>query len=57
MAKASGLRLYDPICGLPLYASTAENAAVDAKGAQVLFCSGGCLDTWQRRPTALTQQA
>ena len=41
----------DPICGLPLTAATAEETAEDARGTVVMFCSPGCLDTWQRRPT------
>ncbi len=41
----------DPICGLPLSEKTAEEHAVDADGRPVLFCSHGCLDTWERRPT------
>jgi class 3 adenylate cyclase/YHS domain-containing protein len=40
----------DPICGLPLSATTAEETADDAHGAVALFCSSGCLDTWRRRP-------
>jgi class 3 adenylate cyclase/YHS domain-containing protein len=40
----------DPICGLPLSAATAECSVVDETGDTVLFCSSGCLDTWQRRP-------
>jgi hypothetical protein len=41
----------DPICGLPLTKRTAEGSAEDASGHPVLFCSLGCLDTWQRRPS------
>jgi class 3 adenylate cyclase/YHS domain-containing protein len=52
MATAEGGRLLDPICGIPLFESTAEEWAHDAAGAQVLFCSAGCLDTWQRRPAS-----
>jgi YHS domain-containing protein len=40
----------DPICGVPLSAATAEATAEDHRGRLVLFCSPGCLDTWQRRP-------
>jgi adenylate cyclase len=40
----------DPICGLPLTHDTAEEIAHDVRGAVVLFCSPGCLDTWRRRP-------
>ena len=43
----------DPICGIPLCEATAEEHAHDAKGRPVLFCSPGCLDTWQRRPVGL----
>jgi class 3 adenylate cyclase/YHS domain-containing protein len=42
---------YDPICGLPLTHDTAEEIAHDVRGAVVLFCSPGCVDTWRRRPT------
>jgi class 3 adenylate cyclase/YHS domain-containing protein len=41
----------DPICGLPMSETTAEEDAVDAHGHAVFFCSHGCLDTWERRPT------
>ena len=44
----------DPICGLPMTATTAEKDTVDADGRAVLFCSHGCLDTWQRRPLPRT---
>jgi YHS domain-containing protein len=40
----------DPICGVPLSGETAEATAQDHRGRVVLFCSPGCLDTWQRRP-------
>jgi adenylate cyclase len=40
----------DPICGVPLSAETAEARARDHRGRLVLFCSPGCLDTWERRP-------
>jgi adenylate cyclase len=39
----------DPICGLPMTERTAEARAEGGRG-EVLFCSPGCLDTWQRRP-------
>jgi adenylate cyclase len=45
----------DPICGVPLSPSTAEETAVDQHGASVLFCSPGCLDTWSRRPGQLAR--
>ncbi len=41
---------HDPICGLPLTADTASEVAHDARGAALLFCSPGCMDTWSRRP-------
>jgi len=44
-------RVQDPICGLPLSEATAEATALDPQGVVVAFCSPGCLDTWQRRPT------
>ena len=50
-----GLR--DPICGLPLSHDTAEEIAHDVRGAVVLFCSPGCVDTWRRRPAAMTRAA
>jgi hypothetical protein len=40
----------DPICGVPLSAETAEATARDHRDRVVLFCSPGCLDTWERRP-------
>jgi class 3 adenylate cyclase/YHS domain-containing protein len=40
----------DPICGIPLSPTTAEATAEDRRGRLVLFCSPGCLDTWQLRP-------
>ncbi|HVA05588.1 MAG TPA: adenylate/guanylate cyclase domain-containing protein [Acidimicrobiales bacterium] len=46
----SKVRSRDPICGLPLCDDTAEAIATDHKGSSVLFCSNGCLDTWQHRP-------
>ena len=45
----------DPICGLPLTHDTAEEIAHDVRGAVVLFCSPGCLDTWRRRPARATR--
>jgi adenylate cyclase len=41
----------DPICGLPMTHDTAEEIAHDVRGAVVLFCSPGCLETWRRRPS------
>jgi YHS domain-containing protein len=43
---------HDPICGLPLTEQTAEQMVDD-----VLFCSAGCLDTWQRRPAKIVRMA
>jgi class 3 adenylate cyclase/YHS domain-containing protein len=48
-----GLR--DPICHLPLSHDTAEEIAHDVRGAVVLFCSTGCVDTWRRRPAPTTR--
>jgi YHS domain-containing protein len=45
----------DPICGLPLTDDTAEEIAHDVRGAVVLFCSPGCVDTWRRRPAGATR--
>ncbi len=45
-------RLRDPVCGLPLSESTAEEVVPGRRGGSVLFCSVGCLDTWSRRPAA-----
>jgi adenylate cyclase len=50
MAATDEGRLLDPICGLPLCESTAEECARDQLNRLFLFCSSGCLDTWQRRP-------
>jgi class 3 adenylate cyclase len=49
--------LRDPICHLPLSHDTAEEIAHDVRGAVVLFCSLGCVDTWRRRPSAMTAPA
>jgi adenylate cyclase len=46
-------RYFDPICGLPLAHTTADETATDPDGETVLFCSFDCLDTWQRRPARL----
>jgi class 3 adenylate cyclase/YHS domain-containing protein len=50
MAGTGESRLLDPICGLPLCESTAEEQARDQLNRVFLFCSSGCLDTWQQRP-------
>ncbi|HEY1829426.1 MAG TPA: adenylate/guanylate cyclase domain-containing protein [Acidimicrobiales bacterium] len=50
MAAGEPDRVLDPICGIPLTDLVAEKQASDAMGKTVLFCSEGCLDTWQRRP-------
>jgi adenylate cyclase len=50
MAIEGEERQLDPICGLPLCESTAEETARDQLNRLFLFCSSGCLDTWQRRP-------
>jgi len=50
MAAGSADGSRDPICGLPLTHDTAEEIAHDVRGAMVLFCSPGCVDTWRRRP-------
>jgi class 3 adenylate cyclase len=50
MASDGAERDRDPICGLPLSHDTAEEVAHDVRGAAVLFCSPGCVDTWRRRP-------
>ena len=47
----------DPICGLPLSHDTAEEIAHDVRGAVVLFCSPGCVDTWRRRPAGAARTA
>ena len=50
MAESGADTLHDPICGLPLTPDTAEEIADDVRGAVVLFCSPGCVDTWRRWP-------
>jgi class 3 adenylate cyclase/YHS domain-containing protein len=45
-------RRLDPICGLPMSDTTAEQTANDVHGNAVLFCSPGCLDTWRQRPAS-----
>ena len=56
MAEVETGRFRDPICGLPLSSATAEETADDAHGTAVLFCSLGCLDTWNRRPMSSSAQ-
>jgi adenylate cyclase len=51
LATVGMMSFRDPICGIPLSATTAEATADDGDSGTVLFCSPGCLDTWQRRPT------
>jgi adenylate cyclase len=52
MPDAIAVRSRDPICGLPLSEATAQETATDEAGAEVLFCSGSCLETWLQRPAA-----
>jgi class 3 adenylate cyclase len=52
MAMVGSSRQRDPICGIPLSEATAEETAENVRGFSVLFCSPGCLDTWQRRPNS-----
>jgi adenylate cyclase len=52
MPIADADQVQDPICGLPLSEVTAEETALDSRGGVVVFCSPGCLDTWQRRPSS-----
>jgi class 3 adenylate cyclase/YHS domain-containing protein len=52
MVLADGGPWRDPICGLPIAVHTAEAIGYDDRGNAVHFCSHGCLDTWQRRPTS-----
>ncbi len=40
----------DPVCGIPLTAAVAEEAALDGLGRELWFCSDSCRDTWERRP-------
>ncbi len=47
----------DPICGLPISVDTAEATGHDDHGTAVHFCSDGCLDTWQRRPSVTDRPA
>ena len=47
MADTDEGRLLDPICGLPLSESIAEECARDQLNRLFLFCSAGCLDTWR----------
>ena len=51
LATVGMMSLRDPICGIPLSDTTAEATADEGDAGTVLFCSPGCLDTWQRRPT------
>ena len=52
MPDAVAVRSRDPICGLPLSEATAQEIAPDGQGAEVLFCSISCLETWLQRPAA-----
>ncbi|HWE68399.1 MAG TPA: adenylate/guanylate cyclase domain-containing protein [Acidimicrobiales bacterium] len=56
-SEPTGRRHHDPICGLPLTEPTAEATGQDPDGDLVLFCSTGCLDTWQRRPAKIVRMA
>jgi adenylate cyclase len=51
MPGALVVRSRDPICGLPLSEATAQETAADELGAEVLFCSISCLETWMQRPS------
>jgi class 3 adenylate cyclase len=46
----------DPVCHIPLTASTTEVVAVDGLGNEVWFCSDSCRDTWERRPPPPTDE-
>ena len=52
MVPVDGSLWRDPICGLPISDNTSEATGHDDRGTAVHFCSHGCLDTWQRRPTS-----
>jgi adenylate cyclase len=53
MPTYEGDHEFDPICGVPLSAATAEEVVKDHSGRRVLFCSLSCVDTWSHRPAAL----
>jgi adenylate cyclase len=54
MATLENGRTLDPICGLPMSEATAEEIVTDGQGNVTLFCSPGCVDTWQRRPKSVS---
>jgi adenylate cyclase len=43
---------FDPICGVPLSETTAEEIVTDERGLRVFFCSPSCVDTWSHQPAA-----
>ena len=44
----------DPVCGIPLSPETAVEVRADDVGAEKLFCSESCLETWAGREEALS---
>jgi len=50
LAELDGAVIPDPVCGIPLTLSVADNVARDALRNPVLFCSESCRDTWDHRP-------
>lgn len=50
LAPLVGAIAADPVCGIPLTAEVAEEAATDGLGRELWFCSDSCRDTWERRP-------
>lgn len=45
----------DPICGIPLTRSVAEERTFDIFGQEIWFCSDSCRDTWERRPQQVAE--
>ncbi|MEI8050377.1 MAG: adenylate/guanylate cyclase domain-containing protein [Actinomycetes bacterium] len=45
-----------PICTIPLTPDVAASTALDVVGAQVLFCSAECRETWERRPGPTSEE-
>ncbi|MGH8996716.1 MAG: hypothetical protein ACRDYB_11910 [Acidimicrobiales bacterium] len=50
LAQLEGAVIVDPVCGIPLTLSVADNVARDPLRNPVLFCSESCRDTWDHRP-------
>jgi hypothetical protein len=50
LADAGPAALPDPVCGIPLTASSAVEIGRDTLGRRVWFCAASCRETWEARP-------